>query len=333
MTDLRYWQYRCKYDVTLHSRQHVAPSYLPPVTHLAVVGLILALVAGAFGCAVETPEVGGIPIGPLNEQVIGVPGEDPPAVTLQVTILHPNGDGPFPLAIMNHGATGISMVNRGQRYHLTNVAFYFLSRGYAVALPMIRGFAASGGEYYHFGCDFGSLGTANARDIRAVIRALNADPLIDSRRIIVAGQSFGGWNTLAVGALNIPSVKGLINFNGGIRESDCMSGDSSLVAAAKDFGARTRTPSIWFYGENDDLFPLNVWLAMYNGYTHGGALAELVDVGVVMKDSHAFLAYPEALPLWIPRVDSFLARIGMPSAMVNSGYLPIRFLLSRSLAG
>ena len=112
-----------------------------------------------------------------------------------------------------------------------------------------------------------------------------------------------------------------------------MSGDSSLVAAAKDFGARTRTPSIWFYGENDDLFPLNVWLAMYNGYTHGGALAELVDVGVVVKGSHAFLAYPEALPLWTPRVDNFLARIGMPWAMVNAGYLPLPFPPATQFAG
>jgi hypothetical protein len=44
--------------------------------------------------------------------IIRVPGgEDPPAVTLQVTILHPDGNGPFPLAIMNHGTTSVSKIS------------------------------------------------------------------------------------------------------------------------------------------------------------------------------------------------------------------------------
>jgi len=99
---------------------------------------------------------------------------------------------------------------------------------------MMRGHAASGGELYHFGCNFGATGIANAKDIRATIRYLGTDPRIDAKSVAVAGQSFGSWNTPAVGSLNMPNVKGLINFNGGIKESDCQAGDSSLVAAAGD---------------------------------------------------------------------------------------------------
>jgi hypothetical protein len=125
--------------------------------------------------------------------------------------------------------------------------------------------------------------------------------------------------------LDVPNVKGLINFNGGIKSSDCKAGDSSLAAAAGDFGVRTKIPSIWFYGDNDELFPIRVWRAMYERYVRNGGHAELVDVGVIMKDSHQFLAYPESLPLWTPKLDSFLANIGMPSAIVNAGYLPQTF--------
>jgi hypothetical protein len=135
----------------------------------------------------------------------------------------------------------------------------------------------------------------------------------------------GGWNTLAVGALNVPDVKGLIDFNGGVRESDCNAGDSSLIAGAAKFGAATKVPSIWFYGDNDPLFPVPVWRAMYDAYTRGGAQAEAVDVGVVMRNSHNFLAYPEVLPLWTSRIDAFLARIGMPHTEVNPGDLPLAF--------
>jgi dienelactone hydrolase len=263
--------------------------------------------------------------GPLNEQVIRIPGEDAPAVTLEVTIFHPDGAGPFPLAIMNHGATGISTDHRGQRYRLTNAAFYFLSRGYAVALPMMRGFSASGSDFYHFGCDLGATGIANAKDIRTVIRTLSTDPRFDTRQVVVAGQSFGGWNTLAVGTLNIPNVKGLINFNGGVEISDCDRGDSSLIDAAGSFGARTKIPSIWFYGDNDALFPTSTWRSMYDRYIKNGGHAELVDVGAFMWNSHQFLAYPESQPLWVPKVDQFLAQLGMPSKLVNTGYLPTPF--------
>lgn len=300
------------------------PQPAPRLLH-AVVALILAVVAAVPCRANETRGVAPPPNASLNEQVIRIRGEEPPAVTLQVTIMHPDGNGPFPLAIMNHGATGVSAGNRGERYHRTNAAFYFLSRGYAVALPMMRGFSTSGGQIYHFGCDFAATGTAYAKDIRAVIRYLGGDPRFDTSRVIVAGQSMGGWNTLALGALNVPNVKGLVNFNGGIRESDCKPGDSSLIASAAEFGARTRIPSIWFYGENDELFPVPVWRGMYESYTRAGGHAELVDVGTVMKNSHNFLAYPEVLPLWTSRVDAFLAGIGMPHADVNPGDLPMPF--------
>jgi dienelactone hydrolase len=305
------------------------PPRLRPINRVfaAVIFFMLAL-----SCqAAEVPDLEA-PLGPLNEEIIRIPGEEPPAVTLQVTIFHPNGNGPFPLAIMNHGATNVSMGHRGDRYRLTNGAFYFLSRGYAVALPMMRGFAESGGELYHFGCDLAATGTAYAKDIRAVIRYLGADPRFDTKRVIVAGQSYGGWNTLALGALNMPNVKGLIIFNGGMKTSECKSGESSLAAGAATFGSKTTTPSIWLYGDNDALFPAPVWRAMYNRYNGSGGHAEMVDIGAFMKDSHSFLAYPEALPLWTPKIDSFLIRIGLPHTEVNHGYLPEPFPATTSFA-
>ena len=301
---------------------------IAPWIRRAAISLIAAqvFIAGrppAF--AVEAVHQDAILSRQLNEQVIRIPTEDPPVVTLEVTIMHPNGPGPFPLAIMNHGASNISSEHRGNRYHLTNAAFYFLSRGYAVALPMMRGFAASGGEFYHFGCNLSATGIANAEDIRSVIRYLAADPMFDTSRVIVAGQSFGGWNTLALGALNVPNVAALIDFNGGIESSDCDADSRNLIAAAGIFGAHTRIPSLWFYGLNDSIFPVSTWRAMYDSYVRAGGNAKLVNVGAFMADSHQFLAYPESLPLWVPKIDAFLRQIGMPSTELHAGYLPERF--------
>jgi dienelactone hydrolase len=261
----------------------------------------------------------------LNEEVVRIPTEVPPVVTMEVTLMHPDGAGPFPLAVMNHGADGINDDHRGHRYHRTNAAFYFLSRGYAVAFPMMRGFSTTGGELYHFGCDISATGLANARDIAAVIRYLGNDRRFDTRRVIVAGQSLGGWNTLAIGTLGLPNVVGLMNFNGGMKESDCATGDASLQSGAAAFGAQTKVPSIWFYGDNDEIFPPDVWQPMYNGYTGAGGRAEIVDVGTTSGDSHFFLAYPEVLPVWTEAADRFLAEVGMPHTDLHPRDLPTLF--------
>ena len=104
---------------------------------IVVTILIVMLIGLPHQAAAEMPDPTGPPA-PLNEQIIRIPGDDPPAVTLEVTIFHPDGNGPFPLVIMNHGASNASLGHRRTRYRFTNSAFYFLSRGYAVALPMMR---------------------------------------------------------------------------------------------------------------------------------------------------------------------------------------------------
>jgi dienelactone hydrolase len=291
------------------------------LNRFAIVATLLVL-AAITPAAAQPEEASALPDAPLHEQILDIPGDRARPVTLQVTLYTPSGPGPFPLAVMNHGATAVSAQNRGARYHLTFSAYYFLSRGYAVVLPMMRGFAGSGGSVIHRGCDLAALGVADARDIGAVIDDMVHRPFIDGSRIVVAGQSFGGWNTLAFGTLGYPNVKGLINFSGGVRDSSCPADDASLVAAAAYYGAHTRIPSLWFYGENDQLFPPATWRGMYSRYTSAGGGAELVDIGVFMSNSHEMLSYPESLPIWTPKVDAFLSRIGMPGKLVNAGYLP-----------
>jgi dienelactone hydrolase len=287
--------------------------------------LLIVLVLGSCTLLLDDDESEwDPPVGAaLNETVLRIPTEVPPVVTMEVTLMHPDGSGPFPLAVNYH---------RGHRYHRTNAAFYFLSRGYAVAIPMMRGFSTTGGELYHFGCDIAATGLANARDIASVIHYLGNDPRFDTRHVIVAGQSLGGWNTLAVGALGLPNVAGLMNFNGGMKESDCSTGDASLQSGAASFGAQTKVPSVWFYGDNDEIFPRTLWQSMYDGYTGAGARAEIVDVGTTMDDSHFFLAYPEVLPIWTEAADRFLAEVGMPHTDIHPNDLPTQFPSSTQFA-
>jgi dienelactone hydrolase len=274
---------------------------------------------------IQATEADLFPPAPLHEQVLSLPGDPARPVALQVTLFTPDGPGPFPLAVLNHGANGTTMRPADQpRYRATFSAFYFLSRGYAVALPMMRGYAGSGGTPPHNGCDVVATGLADARDIVAVIDSVAAMPMIDPARIVVAGQSFGGWNTLSLGALGHQGVRGLVNFAGGMRSSDCGTQDAALETGAAFLGGHTSLPSIWFYGDNDQVFPPVTWHAMFDQYTSFGGHAELVDVGTVRDDSHQMLSDPETLPIWTPKLDAFLRRIGLPAEERYPAYLPIK---------
>ncbi len=246
---------------------------------------------------------------------------------LIVTLYQPDGAGPFPLAIVNHGANGKKEKPAAmQRHRFTYLAYYFLSRGYAVALPMMRGYAGSGGAQGHYHCDLASLAMDNGRDIEGVINGLSSDAQIDTSRVVVAGQSFGGWNTLGLGALQPRDVRGLVNFVGGIETSGCADAQGgpsqSLVQAAGRLGSSTLLPELWFYGENDSLFGPDVWQPMHDAFVAHGAQVQLVDVGSIMDDSHQLLSHPETIALWAPKVDAFLMRIGLPGREVLPRYLP-----------
>jgi dienelactone hydrolase len=293
---------------------------------LAAALLSVTLAAAPARAAEEITDADrGLPPG-YHEQVLELPGNPKRPVELQVTLLTPDGPGPFPLAILNHGVGAHGeRPSEETRYRISFSAFYFLARGYAVAMPMLRGFAGSGGSPNFYGCDYERVGVENAKDIRAVIDDTARRPDIDATRIIVSGQSFGGWNSLALGSLGVPNVKGLVVFAGGVRTSDCDNVDNSLIVAAGLFGARTAIPSIWFYGDNDSLFPPSTWRGMHRRYTAAGGHAELVGFGDFRDDAHYMLNYRHGLEIWVPKVDAFLEKIGLPNKVVYPQYMPTAY--------
>jgi len=64
---------------------------------------------------------------------------------------------------------------------------------------------------------------------------------------------------------------------------------------------------------------------MHEAYTAAGGKAELVAYGRFMTDSHNLLGFPESLRIWAPKVDAFLARMGLPNAITHPEYLPMDF--------
>jgi dienelactone hydrolase len=257
----------------------------------------------------------------VHEKIIQVPTENTPPVLLQVTVYTPAGSGPFPLVIMNHGSADLPPQQQS-RSRLSLATLYFLSRGYAVAQPMMRSYAGSGGLQPAVGCDIIATSEGNALDIGRVIQYMSKQPDIDGSRVIVAGQSYGGYNTLAVGTLNLPSVKGLINFNGTMLTKVCPDDLNRTINAVGYYAARTHIPSIWFYGTNDKLIAESTWRATYRRYTLLGGDATLISVGNFKEDSHNLLGHVESIAIIAPHIDAFLHKIGLPNAIKYPGYVP-----------
>lgn len=250
----------------------------------------------------------------LNEQIVMVPaGSGAGSVALETTVFKPAGNGPFPLVIMNHGKA-LGNPRNQNRDRFIVISREFVKRGYAVVIPMRKGFSRSTGEYVDPGCNMTAHGQMQADDLQSTLEYLRTQAWADKDRMIVAGQSYGGLTALAFGTRETTGVKGLINFAGGLKMhgGDCRWQDS-LVQAFATYGAKTILPSLWFYGENDHHFGPDLASRMYNAYVQAGGHARLVAYGAFKRDAHGMSGSRDGVKIWWPETEKFLKELGMPT--------------------
>jgi dienelactone hydrolase len=135
------------------------------------------------------------------------------SLTLAGFVYHPDGAGPFPTVIWNHG----SEKNPGGGPQFDSVAKVFVPAGYAVFAPVRRGHGGSEGRYI-----VDSLNVLRARGdgsaLDGAVHMLETDqlddqlaglayakslPFVDQTRLVVAGCSFGGIQTLLAAERNV----------------------------------------------------------------------------------------------------------------------------------
>lgn len=244
----------------------------------------------------------------LREEVVMLPAGE--GVALETTLYRPAGGGPFPLAVVNHGLAGEPRRQGRARY--LHLARELVRRGWAVAVPMRRGFSRSGGEYRPHDCDAEANAREQAADVRAAVDAVPAlRPEVDAARVLVIGQSAGGLATLALGARPPQGVRALVNFAGGLREERCAAWPARLQAAVGRLASPL--PSLWVYGDHDPVFPRAVWQGLYAAYTAAGGRATLVSHAGFGTDAHDLVARRAGVPVWLPSFELFLRAQGLPS--------------------
>lgn len=253
----------------------------------------------------------------MEESVMRVPvGEGARPASIEVTVFKPEGGGPFPIVVLSHGSPRDAAERRLEgRQRMVAQSLEFVRMGFAVLVPTRRGYGNSEGEWAEaYGpCsdpDYYKAGLESARDLRATVDAARSLPWADTNRIVLAGQSAGGFGSVAAASLPLKGLLGVINFAGG-RGSlapDEVCGESRLIEAMSRYGAAARVPELWIYSVNDRFFPPALAHRMYEAFVHAGGAAEFVQAPANGIDGHAYFA--TAMDDWAPRVARFLKRIG-----------------------
>lgn len=255
--------------------------------------------------------------GAPQETVIRVPvvsGAEP--TYIDVTVFRPEGKGPFPIVVLSHGSPRNAEERRLEgRQRLAAQSEQFVRMGFAVLVPTRRGYGNSGGEWAEaYGpCsnpDYYKAGLESARDMRAALEAVRGQPWADADRVVLAGQSAGGFGSVAAATLPLRGLRAVVNFAGG-RGSlgpDQVCGESRLVDAMARYGAAARVPELWIYSANDRFFPPSLARRMYEAFVRAGGAAEFVEAPANGLDGHGYFA--RAMDDWAPRVAAFLRRIG-----------------------
>lgn len=296
--------------------------------------VIAVSVLGALaGCAASTPvDQGAAPerlAADIRESVLRVPAAvfdafgNKLSADLLVTTYRPPGPGPFPLVVISHGRSVKGRADY-KRPRFESAARFFVRKGFAVAVPLRIGYgelAAVGDPESSLRCDsprYDVPAKVAAEQIAAVVKAITASDDIDAHRVVLLGQSVGGFATIAATAVHIDGVVAAIDFAGGHggdpdQHAGEPCGTAQLRRSFADFGRRAAqgghaVPTLWVFAENDRYFSPRYQKQWSETYRDAGGLVETRLMPAFGSDGHQL--FGQGNDIWQPLVDEFLKPLG-----------------------
>lgn len=281
---------------------------------------ILTLAPASFAHA-QAPGPVGSPVGPWREQIHYVPSQDRNGRTelLYTRICRPLGDQPARIVLINHGKPPDADVGKVKPASCTNEAVqWFLARGYLVVLGVRRGYGQTGGtlEETSGTCSAADLvhtAQAGARDVDALRQYAAALPYAQPTRVVVVGQSVGGWVTDGYNSIPHPQVTAMVSMAGGhgghinnVPNNNCR--PDQLILAAGILGKTATTPMLWIYAENDSYFAPALAKSMHDAFTGSGGKATLLQLPPFAKDGHTLFFGAGGSAIWGPLIEPYLGR-------------------------
>ncbi|OQP59581.1 hypothetical protein A3860_36945 [Niastella vici] len=232
-------------------------------------------------------------------------------LVLKGLLWKPEGRGPFPAVLFNHGSEANSM------WYLPGVAKYFVGHGYAFFTPFRRGQTLSKGQGRYMGDILDSIRnnegpnaaypviirlheTEQFQDQLSGLQALKKQKGIDTSRIAVAGISFGGIQTMIMATKNT-GIKAAVNFAGAAMMWD---GSEDGREWMKKLAAQATVPVYFIQAEND--FSIQPSIQEAAEMEKAGKTYKIKIYpprGTQAKDGHMFVRDGD---IWGPEVFAFL---------------------------
>ncbi len=247
--------------------------------------------------------------------------ENDKAVRLESVIYRPDGNGPFPVLIVNHGSTGNGdQPSRfTETFHSAGIASFFNRHGWLVVFPQRRGRGKSDGLYDEGFREDRALGySANPAlsipgaeralsDVDAALEALSPSDM-DSANVVMAGISRGGILSIAYAGRHPDKVKGVVNFVGGWI-SDGAGTASRINQTIFGFGTNFKQKTLWLYGHDDPFYAVAHSKQNFDAFVAAGGKGTFHEFQLPQGSGHVVHEWPD---VWQPPVRDYMCEIGYP---------------------
>ena len=265
----------------------------------------------------------------LVTEDLRIPDAEAGSQGLEAVLVKPSGAGRHPLVVLSHGSPrdGNDRAKLSARDMLAE-AVVFAKRGFVAVAVLRRGYGTSpGGWAETYGpcdkADYASAGRRGAADVKTAILFLEKRGDVEASNVLAVGVSAGGFATVALTADPPPGLVAAISFAGGRGSSgpDTVCSGAALVEAFGQYGARSRTPMLWVYAQNDHFFGPALAQRLLAAFNGAGGQADFVHAPAFGDEGH-FLFSAKGEAVWTPIVDTYLKTHGFALAALAQNASP-----------
>ena len=242
--------------------------------------------------------------------------------SIPVFLYLPDRPEPAPVIVNIHGGP------EGQARPIWGAVIqYWVSRGFAVAVPNVRGSTGYGKRYEHLDDRFMRLDSV--RDLASLHDWLSSSGNVDASRIALAGGSYGGYMVLAglafhpelfAAGVDIVGISSLVTFleNTSVWRRAFREREYGYLATDREFLEQVspitevdeiRAPLFIVHGANDPRVPLSEAEQLHAELERRGVPSELV---VYDDEGHGLQKLKNRLDAY-PRIADFLERVLAPA--------------------
>ncbi|PYM49415.1 MAG: hypothetical protein DME16_09225 [Candidatus Rokuibacteriota bacterium] len=257
---------------------------------------------------------------PYATEVVSLPSG---ALRLRALVGRPDGPGPFPAYISNHGSMTTQEASRPPRTQITKGSLpdTLARRGFVVLVLARRGYMGSEGTATTYSQGHGSGGYSGRRasdvmrgaeeeagDVVAALEYLQTLPSVDPERISVGGVSLGGLVSI-MAASRDARFKAVISMAGGYRQGGQGGVDEAwpLVQGVWKNGAqKIRAPVLILWSKNDMIIDEDEGRQLEKELRRTGKSVEMKVYPAFRDNGHFLFSRAEGYPVYIPDAVSFL---------------------------